>query len=84
MKCWFINYMRKKRSKEFSDVIIVILLVAVVLASFIGSFMVYNTVSNVQSAPKAVVTNEAGGSMDWSTGRVMLTVVDSDEIGDLT
>ena len=71
--------MAKKRGREFSDTVIVILLVAVIIVSFIGSILVYKTVSETKfDSPPINIVEQKGAIADGATGMVSIIVTDSD------
>ncbi|MFH1376096.1 MAG: hypothetical protein ABIH25_00500 [Candidatus Woesearchaeota archaeon] len=69
-----------KRSKEFSDTIVVILLVAVIIVSFIGSLLVYNNLSKAEiDVPvQNIIYREEVGNSD-GTGMVAVNIVSREE-----
>jgi len=70
----------------FSDTIVVILLVAVILVSFIGSLLVYNNLSNAEvDVPEVNIIEQHISTIDGANGLVVVNVVDkSIDEGDIT
>lgn len=70
--------MGKKRRKEFSDTAVIVLLVAVILVSFIGTLLLYKNISNasLNAIPPGSSINQQNSKLVGATGLVTITVAD--------
>jgi amino acid transporter len=71
-----------KKEAEVSDVLVIVLLIAVIIASVVGVFLVYNNVSNTHlESPSVNIVKEQGATQDFGGGGKVVVNVVPEETG---